>query len=324
MSCCKLLTTLTIVALCTALTIVTMPYAAKYVRLFLSWCRLQGAWAVVAVSSAVVIWAGLPMPGFIFLVTGSGAIFGALYGFLIVYVASLAGVAIVFNMVRCGCGCVRPCISAWMESERWDGIIEEAAVNGFRVSLLVKLLPFTGGGTTNIIFAAVTSIHFCQFFAACCIAHLKFLAYTSVGAAGAMLAQRRSENAVHRRNRTIITVSVGIVAVVAVAFLSAFSMTTLQRIERRVKARGRGERGQEKEKAPLLSGAEEEAEADEEEGFSAEYEARMADVEREFAAAAAAAAQDVFRDIIGEEEEEEDSNAYSAGSGSDEERRVIV
>ena len=74
--------------------------------------------------------------------------------------------------------------------ERTKVLLEATKTNGFKIAVLMKMLPFTGG-PANVLFAVCTPIPLLTFMAACAIGHIKFLLYTFVGAAATSLTESK-------------------------------------------------------------------------------------------------------------------------------------
>ena len=82
---------------------------------------------------------------------------------------ALIGIAISFPLYRYCCG---KQVLAYLggTDERMKVLLEATKTNGFKIAVLMKMLPFTGG-PANVLFAVCTPIPLLTFMAACAIGH---------------------------------------------------------------------------------------------------------------------------------------------------------
>ena len=222
--------------------ILIIPRISVMLKNFVKWSSKQGSHITfISLSSAMLVWGCFPIPGFMFLVFGAGYLYGFAGGFFLAWTISLMSIAISFPLYRYCCG--RHCL-AYLggSSERMKVILEAAKTNGFKIAVLVKMLPFTGG-PANVIFAVCTPIHLLTFLAACAIGHLKYLLYAFVGAAATSLTEDPKTKKLNRleqqRNHTVNIVGT-ILVIGALLLMLYFGYTILKEIEDEVKNRKNG------------------------------------------------------------------------------------
>ena len=218
-----------------------IPHISVMLKSFVKWASTKGSHITfISLTGAMILWASTPLPGFMFLCFGAGFLYGVVGGFFLAWVVALIGIAISFPLYRYCCG---KQVLAYLggTNERTKVLLEATKTNGFKIAVLMKMLPFTGG-PANVLFAVCTPIPLLTFMAACAIGHIKFLLYTFVGAAATSLTEskikkkmNKEESARHHLS-TVIATSLAIGALLLMIY---FGYKMLRDVEKEVERRKR-------------------------------------------------------------------------------------
>ena len=216
--------------------ILILPRISIMLKQFIAWSSTKGSHITfISLTGAMLLWACLPLPGFMFLCFGAGLLYGFVGGFFLAWTVSLVGIAISFPLYRYCCG---KKLLAYLggSSDRMKILLEEAKINGFTIALLVKMLPFTGG-PANVIFAVCTPIPLLTFLGACSVAHLKYLLYTFVGSAAHSLSEsgkKKNLNKVEQERSRVTNLITTILIVGSLLLMMIFGYKLLNDIEKKV------------------------------------------------------------------------------------------
>eukprot|EP00944_MAST-04C_sp_MAST-4C-sp1_P008880 g8880.t1 len=218
-----------------------IPHISVALKSFVKWASTKGSHITfISLTGAMILWASTPLPGFMFLCFGAGFLYGVVGGFFLAWVVALIGIAISFPLYRYCCG---KQVLAYLggTDERMKVLLEATKTNGFKIAVLMKMLPFTGG-PANVLFAVCTPIPLLTFMAACSIGHIKFLLYTFVGAAATSLTESKIKKKMNKEEEArhhFTTVVATSLAIGALLLMMYFGYRMLRDVEKEVERRKR-------------------------------------------------------------------------------------
>ena len=221
--------------------VLIIPRVASLINSLVIYGSGRGATTVfVVLVSLMTLSAGVPLPGFIFVVFAAGILYGVLYGFLLAYSVSFVASCSWFLLYRNCCGKAIVKYFGTL-SERTNLWLELAEKDGIRVVFLVKMLPFGGGGTANVFFAVMTKVSLSDFAAGLSIAHLKYLLFTFVSASAGSLATLKNppnaqpSNSLYKQRSHTMHLVMGGVGVLVLLVLAWWTWKTYNEIEEQLK-----------------------------------------------------------------------------------------